>query len=115
MRRFALNTQPAWHHRVLGNHRSFFTRVSNFPQGSRKGARTELRVPQLSHLGLGFIAMNLNKLTKLVPVCDLVAMAWGTVWLRLKVARLCLSIQPLVYCVAADGEASARFTFGETI
>ena len=59
--------------------------------------------------------MNLNKLTKFVPVCDLVAMAWCTVWLCLEVARLCLSIQPLVYCVAADVEESARFTFGEAI
>ena len=101
--------------RVLGSHRSFFSRKSNPLKGSRDSAVTHLTRPQGGQLFLGFVGMSFHKGSKRLPVRYLVPMPGMVVRTGAQITGLGSEFKPLMDRIATDVEQFARFAGAKAI
>ncbi len=102
--------------RLFGHSRRFFfTAVLNLGDGPGNRRLAYLAVPQLGQFTLGFIAMLLDKLAKLLQILDLESLLRHGSGFRFDLPRLGLALTPQVNCVATNVEQLAGLTFLESI
>ena len=102
--------------RLFGHSRMFFfTAVLNLSDGSGNRRLAYLALPQLGELTLGFIAMLLDKLAKLLQILDLESLSRHGSGFRFDIPRLSLALTPQVNCVATNVEQLTGLTFLESI